>query len=131
MIPSDGRPDADHVLEAAARTVGSDGVLVVVSVLSGSLIESNLVPAGRGRRRREEENRAKSALTAQIERTRPGAACHVMALFGDVVVDTLLLSRNLGADAIWMSADHPELSSMVSVSPIPVVVVPAQADAPT
>lgn len=97
---------------------------MLIAVLPGSLVDGSFEPVERGRRRREEENRAKAALGAQIERIRPVTGCHVVVLFGDVVSDTVLLARNLGADAVWMAADAPDLIGMLADSPIPVVGVP-------
>lgn len=125
VVPTAGGPDADQVVDWAARVAGAHGTLVLISVLPGSLVEKSLDPAERGRRRREEENRAKRELADQIARMAPTPDCHVIALFGDVVSDTLLLARNLGADAVVMASTDPHLSALLGESPLPVVVVPS------
>ena len=56
--------------------------------------------------------------------------CHGIALFGDVVSDTLLVVENLGSDGIVMGVGDPDLEEMLAVSPVPVLVVPGQAEAP-
>lgn len=74
--------------------------------------------------RRQAENEAKAAVASQIARVAPLGACHVIALFGDVVDDTLLLATNLGADAVVMDGDDPFLTGMLANSSLPVVVLP-------
>lgn len=74
--------------------------------------------------RRQAENEAKAAVAAQIARVAPLGRCHVVALFGDVVSDTVLLATNLGADAVVMDGDDPSLSGMLASSPVPIVVLP-------
>ncbi|MEX2424660.1 MAG: hypothetical protein WD990_11850, partial [Acidimicrobiia bacterium] len=130
VIPSDGGSGADHALSVASDAVGPHGTLILISVLPGSLVERHLSPPERGRRRRVEENRAKAALFAQVARSGLQAECHVIALFGVVVSDTLLIVGNLGADGIVMDAGDPDLQEMLAASPVPVLVVPAQAEAP-
>jgi nucleotide-binding universal stress UspA family protein len=130
VIPSDGGSGADHVLSFAAHTAGVEGTLVLISVLPGSLIDRRLSPPERGRRRRDEENRRTRSVAAQIARVAPQSNCHVVALFGEVVPDTLLVVENLGADGVVMGAADPDLDEMLAVSPVPVLVVPLQADAP-
>ena len=103
---------------------------MLVSVLPGSLIDRRLSPPERGRRRRDEENRRTRSVAAQIARVAPDSNCHVVALFGEVVPDTLLVVGNLGADAIVMGADDPDLEELRAASPVPVLVAPSQADAP-
>ena len=103
---------------------GETGTVVIVSVLAGSMVDRALPPAERGRTRRQAENQAKAAVAAQIARVAPLGACHVIALFGDVVSDTLLLATNLGADAVVMDGDDPSLSGMLASSPVPLVVLP-------
>ena len=130
MIPSDGGSGSDHILRAAVDTAGPEGTLVLISVLSGSLIDRRLSPPERGRRRRDEENRTTQSVAAQIARVAPEANCHVIALFGEVVSDTLLVVGNLGADGVVLGSGDPVLNEMLAVSPVPVLVVPDQADAP-
>jgi nucleotide-binding universal stress UspA family protein len=130
VVLSDGGSGADHILSHAARTAGEQGTLVLVSVLPGSLVSRRLSPPERGRRRREEENRRTRSVAAQIARVAPEANCHVIALFGEVVSDTLLVVGNLGADGIVMGGADPDLDAMLAASPVPVLVVPDQAEAP-
>lgn len=70
------------------------------------------------------------SVAAQIARVAPDGDCHAIALFGEVVSDTLLVVGNLGADGIVMGAGDPDLEEMLAVSPVAVLVVPAQAEAP-
>lgn len=130
VIPTDGEADTDHVLSFATQTAGARGALVLISVLPGSLVDRQLSPPERGRRRRHEENRRAQAVAAQIARVAPEANCHFIALFGEVVSDTLLVVENLGADGIVLRSGDPDLTEMLDVSPVPVLVVPDQADAP-
>ena len=74
--------------------------------------------------RRQAENAAQAAVASQIARIAPLGACHVVALFGDVVDDTLLLATNIGADAVVMDGDDPSLTAMLASAPLPVVVLP-------
>lgn len=102
---------------------------MLISVLSGSMVGKSLAPGQRGQVRRSAENEARAKATVHLAELAPGADCHVVALFGDVVSDTLLLAANLGADAIVMAAEDPAMSAMLAESEIPVVVAP-QAEAP-
>src|SRR5690606_1559309 len=86
--------------------------------------------AERGRRRRDEENKAKQALADQIARTAPSPECHVLALFGEVVSDTLLLARNLGADAVAMAGRAPDLPAMLRAAPRPGLLRPPGCSSP-
>lgn len=125
MIPTDGGFGTDHVVRAASDAAGSEGTLVLVSVLSGSLIDRRLSPPERGSRRRDAENRRTKTVCDQIARTAPDANCHVITLFGEVVPDTLLVVGNLAADGIVMGEDDPDLNEMQAVAPVPVLVVPS------
>lgn len=104
--------------------IDADGSVVLIAVLPGSLVDRNLAPAERGRVRRAAEDNAADSLRAQAARTGLTDQCHVIALFGDVVSDTLLVAANLPADAVVMAADDPAVDQMVAAAEIPVTVVP-------
>lgn len=124
-MTSDASPPADPCVRLAAEMAArTDGAMVVLSVLSGS-IARGVPPLEAGRRRRAAEDAAKSALAEQLARTAPEAPADVIALFGDVAVDTLLLARNLHADVVVVPATSPGLEELIRTSPIPVLVVPS------
>lgn len=102
----------------------ADGSVVLIAILPGSLVDRSLGPAERGRVRRTAEDDAAGALRDQVARIGLADRCHVIALFGDVVCDTLLLAANLGAEAVVMAADDPDVDQMVTSAEIPVAVVP-------
>ena len=109
-----------HALEAAD---GDGGAVVVVVVLPGSLVGKGLAPGEAGRVRRHHEDRAVEAARAQVARLGGGARCEVVALFGDVAFDTLLVAENLGADAVVARAGDPATEEMERTASIPVVAV--------
>jgi nucleotide-binding universal stress UspA family protein len=124
VVCSNGDESTDDPVRLAAALAAVDGSVVAVSVLSGSLVDKSLPPSEAGRLRRGAENEAKERLASQADRAAGDADFHAVALFGDVVSDTLLVARNLGADGVVMSADSPDLKRMISECPVPVVVVP-------
>jgi nucleotide-binding universal stress UspA family protein len=122
---SDGSPATDAcVRRALDRASAAGGAVVVVAVLPGSLIDRRLTPPEAGKRRREAENAARSAIANQLARVAPDVEADVVALFGDVVSDTLLLAQNLGADGVVMPGDHPDIERMIEHSPLEVLAVP-------
>lgn len=129
VVPFDDTPPTRSALRLAVDLAGAEGTIVLIWVLPGSMIDKGLAPGERGRVRRFAENDARSKTAAYLAQTEPGVDCHVVALFGDVVSDTLLLANNLGADAVVMAAGDPAVSGMLAESQIPVVVAP-QAEAP-
>jgi hypothetical protein len=48
-----------------------------------------------------------------------------VALFGDEVDDTLLLTDNLGADAVVIGRSSPAVERLLAESRVPVLVIPA------
>lgn len=122
VVPSNGGSETDHVMRTASDFAGEDGTVVAISVLAGSFVDKGLPPPEAGRRRRAAEDEAERKLLVQAARAR--VDCRVIALFGHVVFDTLLLACNLDADAVVMAMDDPELARMLEQSPIPVVAVP-------
>jgi hypothetical protein len=124
VVSSNGGVHTDRCVRIAAQLASDAGAVVLISVLPGSLIAKGLSPDEAGRRRRAAEDEATAALAAQLERVAPGVEASAIALFGDVVFDTLLLAGNLGADAVAMTSDDPALGDMIARSPIPVVAVP-------
>ena len=124
VVCSNGDESTDDSVRLAAAIAAGEGSVVAVSVLSGSLIDKSLPPAEAGRLRREAENEAKERLASQAERAAGDVDFHAVALFGDVVSDTLLVARNLGADGVVMSADSPDLEELITECPVPVVVIP-------
>ncbi|MEX2655281.1 MAG: universal stress protein [Acidimicrobiia bacterium] len=129
VVPFDDSPSTQRALRLAVDLAGSEGTVVLIWVLPGSMVDKGLSPGERGRVRRDAENGARARAAARLAELAPGADCHVVVLFGDVVSDTLLLAANLGVDAIVMAAEDPAVSAMIAESEIPVVVAP-QAEAP-
>lgn len=129
VVPFDDTPPTQSALRLAVDLAGAGGTIVLIWVLSGSMIDKSLAPGERGLVRRSAENDARAKAAAHLAQTAPGPDCHVVALFGDVVSDTLLLAGNLGADAVVMAAGDPAVPGMLAESGIPVVVAP-QAEAP-
>lgn len=129
VVPFDDCPPTARAVRLAVDLAGAEGTVVLIWVLSGSMVDKGLAPGERGRVRRSAENEARAKATVHLAELALGADCHVVALFGDVVSDTLLLAANLGADAIVMAAEDPGVSAMLAESEIPVVVAP-QAEAP-
>lgn len=99
------------------------GTVVVVAVLPGSLVDPGLPPEEAGRIRRHHEERAVAEARAQVRGVGPPVSFEVIAVFGDVAFDTLLVAENLGADAIVAGAADPATVEMSVQSSIPVVVV--------
>lgn len=126
VVASDGGEGADRCVRLADEmALAAGGAVVLVSVLPGSRVGRGLEPREAGRRRREEEDRAKEVLLRQVTRTVPGAPIDIIALFGDVASDTILIATNLGADAVLIPSTDPAVADLVASSPIPVLVVPA------
>lgn len=124
MVCANGDETTDESVRLAVAIAAGDGSVVVVSVLSGSLVDKSLPPSEAGRVRRAAENEAKARLAAQTVRAVGEVDIHVIVVFGDVVSDTLLVARNLWADGLVISADSPDLEAMITQCPVPVVVVP-------
>ena len=122
VAPTDLTPASDAHLSRALRLAGeAGGAVVVVAVLSGSLVDKGLDPEDAGRERRRQEDRAVAAARDQVARLGVDVDCEVLALFGDVAFDTLLVARNLGADGIVVAAGHPATDELRRTSPIPVI----------
>jgi hypothetical protein len=127
VVVSDGSPNTDACVgEAAARA--SEGHLVVIRVLPGSLVAKASSPAEAGRLRRQAEDAARADVRAQLQRVAPGVAARLVVVFGDVVTDTVLVARNLDVDAIAVDADDPSRREMIERSPIPVLVFGSRRD---
>lgn len=129
VVLTDGSADDDDHVAAATEMAGSDGAIVLISVLAGALVSGVSPPAARGRRRRELENEATRRLRDQILRVNVDCEARVIAVFGDPVDDTLLLAVNLGADAVVVRPDSPRLDALRREATIPVLPLP-QAEAP-
>ncbi len=124
VVCSNGDETTDESVRLAASFAAGDGTVVAVLVLSGSLVDKALPPSEAGRVRRAAENEAKGRLASQAVRAAGEVDLHAVVVFGDVVSDTLLVARNLGADGVVISADSPDLEAMIIQCPVPVVVVP-------
>ena len=124
MVCSNGDETTDESVRLAAALAAGDGSVVAVAVLSGSLVDKSLPPAEAGRVRRAAENETKTSLASQGGRAAGEVDFHAVVVFGDVVSDTLLVARNLGADGVVISADSPYLEALIAQCPVPVVVVP-------
>ncbi|HSJ27604.1 MAG TPA: universal stress protein [Acidimicrobiia bacterium] len=119
VVVSDGSPDTDACVgEAAARAER----LIVMRVLPGSLVARSSSPAEAGRLRRQAEDGARGEVTAQLDRVAPGVDARIVVVFGDVVFDTVLVARNLDAEAIAIDADDPSRHDLIERSPVPVLV---------
>jgi nucleotide-binding universal stress UspA family protein len=125
VVHSDLTPVSDSWVAAALRIAAeAEGEVAVIGVLPGSLIDKTAAPAEAGRRRRAEENRARSEIEAQLARLEPAVPCHGIAVFGDVAFDTLLLARNLGADAVVVPSTGADTAEFLRTSTVPVIAVP-------
>lgn len=122
VAPTDLTAASDaHLLHAFESA--DDGVVVVVAVLSGSLVDRALDPGEAGRVRRHHEDQAVEEARAQMARLGMDARFEVVALFGDVAFDTLLLAQNLGADAVVARAGDPATDEMERTASIPVIAI--------
>jgi nucleotide-binding universal stress UspA family protein len=124
VVCSDGTAEADPAVEGAARIADTHGTLVLICVLSGSLIDRSLPPALRGRERRAAVDAATRRLRDQAARLDVACEVHSVALFGDEVDDTLLLTDNLGADAVVIGRSSPAVVRLLAESHVPVLVIP-------
>lgn len=124
VVPFDDTPSTLRALRLAVDLAGPAGTIVLISVLPGSMVGKSLAPGERGQVRRSAENEARAKAAVHLARLAPGTECHVIVLFGDLVSDTLLLARNLGADAVVMAAEDPAVPAMLTESEIPVVLAP-------
>jgi nucleotide-binding universal stress UspA family protein len=124
VVCSDGTTEADPAVEGAARIADAHGTLVLICVLPGSLIDRSLPPAQRGRERRAAVDAATRRLRDQAARLDVACEVHSVALFGDEVDDTLLLTDNLGADAVVIGRSSPAVERLLAESRVPVLVIP-------
>ncbi|MDX1447463.1 MAG: hypothetical protein R3246_00235 [Acidimicrobiia bacterium] len=127
VVLTDGAEASDRLVIAARRHSGGSASLVLLTVLSGGLVAGIDPPSARGRARRRLEDEATERLARQLRRV--GVQGRTLALFGDPVDDTILLTANLDAEAVVVAAEAAFVDRLRSRCPVPVFPV-SQAEAP-